>query len=56
MLAVLGYYYYFTDAFKSTRSSAKGALGETKFDFKSAKDISTRLDDVKGIDEIREEI
>jgi ATP-dependent Zn protease len=27
-----------------------------KFDIKKAKDISARLDDVKGIDEIREEI
>jgi ATP-dependent metalloprotease len=29
---------------------------ETKFEFKKAEDIPTRLDDVKGIDEIRSEI
>jgi len=27
-----------------------------KFDIKKAKDISARLDDVKGIDEIKEEL
>ena len=27
-----------------------------KFDLKTAKDISQRLDDVKGIDEIKDEI
>jgi len=34
-----------------------GKLGEKyKFEIKTAKDIPQRLDDVKGIDEIKEEI
>ena len=31
-------------------------MGNYKVDFKKAKDVKQRLDDVKGIDEIREEI
>ena len=37
--------------------NASGKMGEKyKFEIKNAKDISQRLDDVKGIDEIKEEI
>lgn len=35
---------------------SKSLLENTKFDIKKAKDISQRLDDVKGVDEIKEEI
>ena len=38
-------------------NNANGKMGEKyKFDMKTAKDIDQRLDDVKGIDEIKEEI
>ena len=35
---------------------SKSLLENYKFDIKKAKDISQRLDDVKGVDEIKEEI
>lgn len=35
---------------------SKSLLDNYKFEIKKAKDISQRLDDVKGIDEIKEEI
>jgi len=34
----------------------KNFMDNYKFDIKKAKDISARLDDVKGIDEIKEEL
>ena len=38
-------------------NNANGKMGEKyKFEIKTAKDIDQRLDDVKGIDEIKEEI
>ena len=35
---------------------SKSLLDSYKFEIKKAKDIQQRLDDVKGIDEIKEEI
>lgn len=35
---------------------SKSLLDNYKFEIKKAKDISQRLDDVKGVDEIKEEI
>ena len=47
----------FVYAFTWLMNNAQGKLGEKyKFDVKTAKDISQRLDDVKGIDEIKEEV
>ena len=44
-------------AFTWLMNNAQGKLGEKyKFELKKATDISQRLDDVKGIDEIKEEI
>jgi len=44
-------------AFTWLMNNAQGKLGEKyKFDIKTAENISQRLDDVKGIDEIKEEI
>jgi ATP-dependent metalloprotease len=47
----------FCYAFTWIVNNATGKLGEKmKFEIKTAKDITQRLDDVKGIDEIKEEI
>ena len=47
----------FCYAFTWIVNNATGKLGEKyKFEIKTAKDIPQRLDDVKGIDEIKEEI
>ena len=44
-------------AFTYILNNAAGKMGDKyKFDLKTAKDISQRLDDVKGIDEIKDEI
>ena len=40
----------------SSIETSKLAGGQTNFEIKKAKDVSERLDDVKGIDEIRDEI
>lgn len=48
----LGIFYYVSQFFRD----GMGMDNMSKFDFKSANDIKQRLDDVKGIDEIREEI
>lgn len=40
----------------SNIETSKLAGGQTNFEIKKAKDVSERLDDVKGIDEIRDEI
>lgn len=47
----LGIAYYFFTLLMNTAQS-----DPSKFDVKMAKDIETRLDDVKGIDEIKDEI
>ena len=47
----------FVYAFTWLMNNATGKLNEKyKFDVKTANDISQRLDDVKGIDEIKEEV
>ena len=43
--------YYFFTLLMNTAQADPG-----KFEIKMAKDIDTRLDDVKGIDEIKDEI
>ena len=53
MILVFGGLYLFT----WMMNNANGKMGEKyKFEIKTAKDIDQRLDDVKGIDEIKEEI
>jgi ATP-dependent metalloprotease len=47
-------FFVFTLIFKNIDN--RNFLDSHKFDIKKAKDISARLDDVKGIDEIKEEI
>lgn len=47
-------FFLFTLIFKNFDS--RNFLDNNKFDIKKAKDISARLSDVKGIDEIKEEI
>ena len=57
-------FFVFTLIFKNVRIQLyitfqfdnKNFMDNYKFDIKKAKDISARLDDVKGIDEIKEEL
>jgi len=57
LLFKIGFAFFSWYAFAFLVNSAQGKLGEKyKFELKKATDISQRLDDVKGIDEIKEEI
>jgi len=48
----LGAVYYFTIVYNNQEPFGN----KLKFEIKTAKDISQRLDDVKGIDEIKDEV
>ena len=54
-LAVLGGIIWYYDVFNK-QSDIFGSSTKVNFEIKKAKDISQRLSDVKGINEIRDEI
>jgi hypothetical protein len=47
---------YYIDPFKNVSEGFGSSEKKYKFEIKKAKDIEQRLNDVKGIDEIRDEI
>lgn len=49
-------YYIWTQLEKEKGGNAFGGVGKEQFEFKKSEDIKERLDDVKGIDEIKDEI
>jgi len=49
-------YYFWTEMQKNKDNNQFGIANKGEFEFKKAEDIKERLDDVKGIDEIRTEI
>lgn len=49
-------YYIWTQLEKEKGGNAFGIKGKEEFEFKKSEDIKERLDDVKGIDEIKDEI
>ena len=54
-MCMYGCYIAFKEVFTGLKDNSKSPF-DSKFDFKQAKDVQTRLDEVKGIDEITNEI
>ena len=48
--------FYYIDPFKNVAEGFGSSDNKFKFEIKKAKDVEQRLSDVKGIDEIRDEI